>query len=663
MTLHKIHFKPDNITVEVEEGANLLQAAMKAGVHVNASCGGSGVCGKCRVILEKGDLDAPRTEHITPEDYEAGYRQACRATIQGDVDILVPVESQFDARALNRARPGTNASRTAQEVGVERLIAENKFNPPYKKQLVKVTPPAKGDNISDLNRVINALKMEHDVHNMDVDFEAIKALPQVVREGDFETTVTLAYPPSFIKSDAGIRIRLNDFQPGDHTASNYALAVDIGTTTVFVEMLDINTGRIVGQAGDFNRQISFGEDVISRIVYSQKEGGLRKMQELVVGTINGLTEKICKKHKIDVDDIAMMTVAGNTTMTQLFLGVDPKYLRLAPYVPTANYYPPIRARNLGLAVSEHVMLNLFPCVSSYVGGDIVSGILASGIYKEPQLTLYIDLGTNGEIVVGNQDWMACAACSAGPAFEGGGVKFGMRATEGAIEDFNINPSTFEPMFLTVDMKKPKGICGSGLINTVAALFEMGVIDERGKFERNLGTPRIREGEDGWEYVMSWANETEIGRDIVLTEVDMDNLIRAKAAMYAGYQTLLEGVGLSIKNLDRVVIAGGFGRYINLEKSITIGLLPELDLDKFTFIGNGSLQGCRLAGLSNDMRYEVGQIESKMTNFELSEVPAYMDYYVSCQFLPHTKRECFPKVLEKVAETRQLAKEARTAVSG
>lgn len=654
--MHRVQFMPNDVVTEVEEGSNLLQAAMRAGVHVNASCGGEGVCGKCRVILEEGELDSPKTEHVNQEDYDAGYRQACKAWVRGDVSVRIPVESQFSAKALNRVKPSSNAARMAEEIGVEEIMESGKFNPPFEKKLVTVNPPAQGDNISDLKRVINALKSQHDVHNLQVDFEAIKTLPEVMREGDFDTTLTLYYPPSYLE-DSETKISLTQFQPGDRTEANYAVAVDIGTTTVFVQLLDLNTGDIIDTLGDFNRQLSYGEDVISRMIYAGKGDGLQKMQELVVSTINGLIDKVCRRKKIDKGDISVITAAGNTTMTQLFLAVNPKYIRLSPYVPTANYYPPIRASKLGLTVGDHVMVNVFPAASSYVGGDIVSGILAAGVHRDPALTLYIDLGTNGEIVVGNQDWMACAACSAGPAFEAGGVKFGMRATAGAIEDFALNPSNMEPMILTVDMKKPMGICGSGLINTVAGLFEMGVLDERGKYERDLDTDRVREGEDGWEYVLSWADENQVGRDIVLTEVDIDNLMRAKAAMYAGYQTLLEGVGLDMQSLDRVIIAGGFGKYINLEKSITIGLLPEMDLDKVSFIGNGSLIGARMACLSNSLRREVSEIESKMTNFELSEIPSYMDYYVSCQFLPHTKRECFPGVLDRLAQTRHLVREA------
>jgi uncharacterized 2Fe-2S/4Fe-4S cluster protein (DUF4445 family) len=653
MESYQVTFLPDDVVIEVEEGTNLIQAAMSAGVHINASCGGGGVCGKCRVILEEGQVESERSSLISEEDFEAGYRQACESTVSGDVTIRVPVESQLEAWILNRHRPGKNAAQTAEEIGVDQLRAEGIFSPPLLKKVIQVAPPTLGDNVSDLSRIIEALRVQHGVHNLDVDFKVIKTLPDVMREGDFETTVTLAYPPSFVGDPESARISLTDIQAGDHTASNYALAVDVGTTTVFGQLLNLETGEVLDTHGEFNRQISYGEDVITRIMFAGKTGGLQKMQELIVATINSIINTICKRQEVDCLEITAATVAGNTTMTQLLLGVNPKYIRLAPYVPTANFLPPIPAKSLGLHLGEHVLVYAFPSVASYVGGDIVAGLIASGVNREEALTLFIDLGTNGEIVVGNKDWMACAACSAGPAFEGGGIKFGMRAISGAIEDFSINPGTLESMILTVGMKKPKGICGSGLINTVAGLFEMGVLEANGKYDRNLDTNRVRPGNDGYEYVLSWADETEIGQDIVLTEVDIDNFIRAKGAMYAGYLTLLEEVGLTVNDLERVIIAGGFGRYINLEKAIMIGLLPEMDLDKFTFIGNGSLLGAKLNSLSNHLRQEVKDIVAKITNFELSEVSTYMGQYVAAQFLPHTHRDYFPDVIARVDETRGL----------
>lgn len=653
MTTYSVHFLPDDVTVEVEAGTNLLQAAMMAGVHINASCGGSGLCGKCRVILESGVLESEPSDRLSDEETAKGYRQACRSRVTGDVEVRVTVESQLDARALNRPRPSRNAARMAVEPGVEDLKAKGLFNPPFVKKLVRLSPPRRGDNISDLSRLINALRIQHDLHNLSVIFPVIQKLPDVAREEDFEITVTLSYRPSFVVEPENARIRLVNIQAGDHTATTYGLAVDVGTTTVFGQLLDLSTGQPLDTYGEFNRQISYGEDVITRIVVAGRPGGMEKMQGLIVETINHVLETLCQRQKVDREEICMVTLAGNTTMTQLLLGVNPRYIRLAPYVPTANFFPPIPAPSLGLNLGEHVLVHAFPSVASYVGGDIVAGLIASGVYREEPLTLYIDLGTNGEIVIGNRDWMACAACSAGPAFEGGGIKFGMRAIEGAIEDFSINPTTLEPMILTVDLKKPKGICGSGLINTVAGLFEMGVLEANGRYNRNLSTKRLREGEDGYEYVLSWAEETEIGRDIVLTEVDVDNFIRAKGAMYAGYLTLLEAVGLSIQDLERVIIAGGFGRFVHLEKAIMIGLLPEMDLDRFTFIGNGSLLGAKLNCLSNNLRQDVTQVVNQITNFELSEVPSYMGHYVAAQFLPHTTREYFPGVMARLAETRRL----------
>ncbi len=334
-------------------------------------------------------------------------------------------------------------------------------------------------------------------------------------------------------------------------------------------------------------------------------------------------------------------------MTHLLLGVDPKYIMLAPYTPTATFFPPVRARNLGIDLEDFIHAYIFPSVASYVGGDITAGVLGSGLFQREEVTLFMDIGTNGEIVLGNKDWLTCASCSAGPAFEGGGIQFGMRAGKGAIEQVRINPTTFEPMILTVGKTKPMGICGSGLIDVVAELLEAGLISQNGKFERDARTPRIREGESGFEYVLSYAHETKLGKDIVITEVDFDNLIRTKAAIYAGCRVLLESVGLTFSDVDRVIIAGGFGHYINLEKAIAIGLLPELPLDKFLFVGNGSLLGARLLSFSQGFLREAERIARMMTNIELSNAPRFMDEFVAAMFLPHTDEKAFPGVMERL----------------
>jgi uncharacterized 2Fe-2S/4Fe-4S cluster protein (DUF4445 family) len=309
-----------------------------------------------------------------------------------------------------------------------------------------------------------------------------------------------------------------------------------------------------------------------------------------------------------------------------------------------------------LELGDHVAALVYPAVSSYVGGDIVAGVMGSGIYRSEALTLYLDIGTNAEIVIGNQDWLACAACSAGPAFEGGGLKFGMRAAKGAIEDFSIDPVTLEPMLITIGNVRPKGICGSGLIIMVAVMFEMGIINNLGKFDRDLDTPRIREDNGVYEYVLAWQDETQIDRDIALTEIDIENLIRAKGAIYSGCMTLLTEVGMSLGDIEHIFLAGGFGSYVDLGKAMTIGLLPELDPEKVTYIGNGSLMGARMSSLTNRIRKDVVEVTKKMTNFELSDTNSYMDNYVAALFLPHTDMNQFPKLKSRLKARKKLTNE-------
>jgi uncharacterized 2Fe-2S/4Fe-4S cluster protein (DUF4445 family) len=334
------------------------------------------------------------------------------------------------------------------------------------------------------------------------------------------------------------------------------------------------------------------------------------------------------------------------------LKIDPGYIRRSPYVPASTLYRPIRAVDLGLQLHDHTVALAYPAVSSYVGGDIVAGVMGSGMYRTDQLTLFMDIGTNAEIVIGNKDWLACAACSAGPAFEGGGIKFGMRAAKGAIEDISINPLTNEPMIVTIGNVRPKGICGSGLITMVAVMFEMGIINSQGKFNRQLNTPRIGKNQGVWEYVLAWRDESQIDRDVALTEIDIENFIRAKGAIYSGCMTLLAEVGMHITDIQKIILSGGFGSYVDLEKAMTIGLLPEIDPQKVTFVGNGSLMGAKMSSLTNRIRRDVVEVTSKMTNFELSETASYMDNYIAALFLPHTDMAQFPKLKARL-EARKM----------
>ncbi len=647
MTTHTVKFLPYDMVTEVEDGDTVIRAALEAGVHVNASCGGEGVCGKCRVLMEDGTVDGGISEKLSVEDQEKGYRLACQAIVKSDLVVRIPVESTIDAGVLKmQAAPRRTAH--IREMNFEELKEKGLFVASVEKKYLELPAPTAQDNLPDITRLISYLQLEHDEHRLDVTLSMIRKLPAVIREDDFRVTATLVRPVR----DVG-KTRIINVQPGNTSNQSYAIAMDIGTTTIYGQVIDLISGEVLAEHGEFNGQISYGEDVISRIVYAEKPGGLARINEVVIKTINKILAKIVKRSGVDPENISTITLAGNTTMTQLMLAVDPRSIRRAPYVPAATLYPPIKAADLGMELGEHVAALVFPAVSSYVGGDVVAGVMGSGIYRSEALTLYLDVGTNAEIVIGNKDWLACAACSAGPAFEGGGLKFGMRAAKGAIEDFSIDPITLEPMIITIGNVRPKGICGSGLIIMVAVMFELGIINNLGKFDRDLDTPRIREDNGDYEYVLAWQDETQIDRDITLTEIDIENFIRAKGAIYSGCMTLLTEVGMSIADIEHIILAGGFGSYVDLEKAMTIGLLPELDPDKVTFIGNGSLMGARMSSLTNRIRKDVVEVTKKMTNFELSDTNSYMDNYVAALFLPHTDMNQFPKLKSRLEARKKI----------
>ncbi|QJA06626.1 DUF4445 domain-containing protein [Thermosulfurimonas marina] len=625
----RVRFLPFEVEIETLDGETVLHAAMRAGVHINASCGGAGVCNKCRVFVEEGRA---RGESLP----EGGYK-ACTLVPETDLVVRVPVESHLDRRALLRAPK----RRATAWLAAEARAREIPFEPSVKRHYLELPPPDLSDNLPDLRRLKRGLK-EVLGQEPEVEWSLLSELPYRLRQENFRVTVTLYDHP---ERSAPVVQRVH---PGKATES-LAVAVDVGTTTLCAELVDLSSGEVLAETSDYNPQISYGEDVISRIEFARREGGLKTLAQKVRERVAGLIEELGQKTGRETEEIDLVVLSGNTVMTHLFLALEPRFLRETPYVPVAAFFPPVPARELGLPTAEGAVAEFSPCVASYVGGDIVSGVVATGFFEEDPLTLFIDIGTNGEIVVGNRDFLACAACSAGPAFEGGGIKHGMRATVGAIEAVHLDTETYEPMILTIGGRKPKGLCGSGIIALLSQLFLTGLIDRSGKFRRDLDHPRVREGRDGWEYVLVWAEDSATGEDIVFTEADIDNLIRAKGAMFAGYQTLLESVGLSVEAVERVILAGNFGSYLDLEQAITIGLLPDLPRDRFFFVGNSSLLGARLMALSRQMREKAAEVARMMTHFELSAHPGYMDYYMSALFLPHTNIELFPSVKEKLED--------------
>ncbi len=621
------------------EGTLLSDAIAQAGIPLNLPCGGQGRCGRCKVIVEQGQVKRRETSRLSPIELEQGYALACQTTVHSDLQVFIPPQE-----AIVRKLPSEKAAAAVPTLPV---VCDWRSSPPVRKFFLTIEPPSLSDNTTDFERVKRELARQHGTRDLSANLPMLRRLASALRQSevqDQDWQVTAVLEMGTWMEEQAIP-RLMDLRSGNRTEHVLSAAVDIGTTSNVVWLIDHATGEFVDSASAYNAQISCGEDVISRILYTRKEGGLQHLQRLVIQTINGLLHELADRNNIDLSEIYRMTVAGNTTMIHLFLGLDPSHIRLEPYIPTVTHPPPVRASELGLHICPEATVDCLPGVGAYVGGDITAGVLSSEMFQTEKLTLFIDVGTNGEIVLGNADWLISCACSAGPAFEGAGVQSGMRATVGAIEDVWINAETLEPTFRTIGNVAPRGICGSAMIALLAEMFITGVLDKSGHINRTLDTPRVRVGDHGPEYVLAWADETQTQKtDIVLTEVDISNLIRAKGAIYAGFSVLTSSLGIGLADVEQVLIGGAFGKYIDIEKAIQIGLLPDMPWERFRYLGNTSVLGAFTALLCPDMRREIVEIANKLTYLELSADNRFMEEFTSALFLPHTDMTAFPSVM-------------------
>jgi uncharacterized 2Fe-2S/4Fe-4S cluster protein (DUF4445 family) len=628
-------FKPSAKVVEVEVGTLLADAAVEAGVDLNLPCGGQGRCGRCRVKVEHGAISHRSGVRLTSAELEEGWALGCQTVIKGDAVVLIPeqekVEIEFGAKTVGAERVALAAQFTG------------KLDPGVGRVHVAIEPPSLDDQTSDWDRLLRELSLKHDIHHVTASLPMLRTLARDLRESEWDVTAVLDMGDPAINSCA--QPRLIDLLPGDQSKRCYGIAIDIGTTTNVIYLVDLVTGRVLDRASAYNAQISAGEDVISRVIFSQKRDGLQRLQKMVLKTLNGLLEDLTSRNQIPARQISKAVVTGNTIMIQLFLALDPRAIREMPFIPTVSQPIPVTAEEIGLNINPQATVDCLPVVGAYVGADITAGILASGMYDTDALTLFIDVGTNGEIVLGNRDWLITCACSAGPAFEGSGVRHGMRATAGAIEEIWIDHRTFEPTYLTIGQLPARGICGSGMIGLLAEMFITGIVDKGGKIRRDLPTPRVRVGDHGGEYVVVWANQSGIGTDIVLNEVDIENLLRTKGAIFAGFSVLVQSVGLELADVEQVLIAGAFGQYINVEKAIQIGLLPDMPWDRFQYLGNTSVLGSFYSLMSRPMRREVIEIAKRMTYLELSADNTFYDQFMSALFLPHTDITAFPSVMQ------------------
>jgi uncharacterized 2Fe-2S/4Fe-4S cluster protein (DUF4445 family) len=505
------------------------------------------------------------------------------------------------------------------------------------KTYIEIEEPTLDDNLSDVDRLERHVRNNLGFNEIDFKLELLRRMPVILRENDFKVTIT------YVKKKN--KITILNIEAGNSEDKLYGVAIDIGTTSVVVCLVDLYTKEVIDKASSGNAQIKYGADVIHRIIYSTKKNGLTKLNQAVIDdTINLLLESLYVRNDINKDNVVTLVVAGNTTMSSLFLGVYTDYLRQEPFIPPFLKSPKIMGEDIGLNVNDSAYVYLAPSVASYVGGDITAGVLSAGIWASEENVLFIDLGTNGEIVFGNKDYMMSCACSAGPAFEGGGISCGMRASNGAIEKVGIDKATLNPNLTIIGECEPIGICGSGIIDLICQMLLTGIIDRRGKIYRDLDNKRIRFNEhDIGEYVLAFKEEYNLENDITVNEVDIDNFIRTKGAIYSGASTLIESLGMDFSVIDKVYIAGGIGNNLNIENSILIGLLPDIEREKFAYIGNSSLVGSYLALISKDAKKKLQQIGNEMTYVELSVYPTYMDEFISACFLPHTNIEQFPTV--------------------
>jgi uncharacterized 2Fe-2S/4Fe-4S cluster protein (DUF4445 family) len=642
---HSVTFDIAKRPVIVPTGTLLSEAAQLAGVEIGQPCGGQGRCGRCVVQVAEGEVRRRSSLRLSEEDITQGFALACQSVIENDVTIIIPPQEKIERRLTT--------DRTAVEISVPA-----DYDPTYcqtiRRYHLTLSPPRLDDQTDDFSRLRLALKQQAGIEQIRVSLSMLQRIGSILRDGDWKVTAIV----DAIVELEGRRIqeRLVDLLPG-HIPEHEPLwgaAVDIGTTTVSLWLVDLITGEVKAQTAEYNGQIARGEDVVSRIIYASKNGGGEEMQQRVLDTINELIAMACKRANVQPHEIVKVTVAGNSTMTHLFLGIPATSIRLSPFITSINQVPRFTASEIKpgevfLNVNPGATIDCLPGVASYVGADISAGVLSCKMDETDQLTLFLDVGTNGETVLGNREWLVTCACSAGPAFEGAGVFFGMRATKGAIEEVWVTGSNsshpYETTYRVIGGGKPRGICGSGLIALLAEMFITGVVDKSGHINLNLSTinHRIREGEHGPEFVVAWGSESEQGKDIVITDVDIDNLMRAKAAIYAGFTVLAQSVGVPLEMVDQVLIGGSFGKYINVEKAIQIGLLPDVPWEQFKFLGNTSVQGAYLALLDWRNRDRIRDIASQMTYIELSADNTFYEAFMSAMFLPHTNLASFPSV--------------------
>ena len=629
------------VMMECNAGDNLLELARRGNVAIDAPCSGNGSCGKCRVKLVEGELESLRSRHITDEEWELGWRLSCNSRVLSDCTVFVP-----DIASAYQSRMKTADLSSPKEIAIfedcQNHLRESgiHFENNFRAVVVTMAEPTLDDTMPDNERITWAIQETLGVEHVHIPYTVMTRLAHVLRE--YHWTVCVK---GEIQGDTFRCMEICD--PAD--TAIVGCAIDIGTTTVTMVFTDLTSGKLLAKGSSGNGQIRYGADVINRIIESGRPGGKAKLQNAILKeTLNPIIVGLCKTANINARSILRLSIGSNTTMNHLLLGVDADPVRMEPYIPSFFSWDGLLAGDLKLPANPLAPVRIAPNIGSYVGGDITAGTLASGIWDKDEMSLFIDLGTNGELVFGNRDFLMSCACSAGPAFEGGDISSGMRATDGAVEAATIDKDTMEPTLSVIGEpgQKVVGICGSGIIDMISELFRTGIINARGLFARE-GRRILRDAHGMGRYVLAFPEESETGREVSLNEVDIDNFIRAKGAIFSAIDTLLQSVDMTPDCIDKVYVAGGIGSGINMKNAVNIGMFPDVELEKFQYIGNSSLTGAYAMVVSDEANAKCHQVAANMTYLELSTYPGYMDSFVAACFLPHTDRSLFPNSIQEV----------------
>ena len=629
------------VTIECNAGDNLLELARRANVAIDAPCSGNGSCGKCRVKLVEGEVESLKSRHITDEEYDAGWRLSCCSKVAGDCTVFVP-----DIASAYQSRMKTADLSSPKEIAIFEDCQANlkesgiHFENNFRSVVVTMAQPTLDDTMPDNERLTWAVQEALGVEKVHIPFAVMVKLASTLRQHDFSVCV---------KGELlGDTFRCMEICGPEDTAI-VGCAIDIGTTTVTMVFTDLTSGKLLAKGSSGNGQIRYGADVINRIIEQGRPGGKKKLQDAIIKeTLTPIIANLCKSSGISARSILRLSVGSNTTMNHLFVGVDAESVRMEPYIPSFFSWEGLLAGDLKLPANPLAPVIIAPNIGSYVGGDITAGTLASGIWDKDEMSLFIDLGTNGELVFGNRDFLMSCACSAGPAFEGGDISCGMRATDGAVEACTIDKVTMEPTLSIIgdEVQKVVGICGSGIIDMISELFRCGIINAKGLFTRE--GKRVRRDAHGMgRYVVAFPEESETSREISLNEVDIDNFIRAKGAIFSAIDTLLKSVDMTVDMIDKVYVAGGIGSGINMKNAVNIGMFPDVELEKFQYIGNSSLTGAYAMVVSDEANAKCAEVAANMTYLELSTYPGYMDSFVAACFLPHTDRSLFPNSVQEM----------------